>query len=114
MKRLCDVVALSATSANVFNGRISERAPAWARHCRVMVIHSDQDHAHSLTIGGEELARSSAPHGIGPITAQVVDWTGPHCLGALMANANAEVILSVTETTAGEGLAIIEYLDRMP
>lgn len=112
MKRLCDVVALTATLANVFSGRVSERAPEWSRICRVQVVHSDQDHLHSLTIGGREMARSSAPNAIEPITAQNVTWDGPHCMNDV--NGGDEILLSVTETTAGEGLAIVEFLDRMP
>lgn len=114
MKRLCDVVHISATTGNVFSGRVSERAPHWARFCRVMVVHSDGDHLHSLTIGGLELARASAPHSVGPITAFQPTWDGAHCLSDIVIGSNAEALLSITEGTAGEGLAVIEYLDRLP
>lgn len=114
MKRLCDVVHISATTANVFSGRISERAPAWARIARVQVIHSDGDHQHSLTLGGQEVARNSAPNIVAAITALASDWESSHCQVDLTPGSNAEALLSITETTAGEGLAVIEYLDRLP
>lgn len=114
MKRLSDVVWVSATTANVFAGRISERAPAWARYVRVQVCHSDGDHTHSMTLGGAELARSSAPHIVKAITDLEIDFTKSHSAMDLQPGANSESLLSITETTAGEGLCGIEYLDRAP
>jgi len=105
-----DAVQITADNTNVFNGRIGERVPSWARRCRVQVVASDSDWTLSLTMGKEEMARDSAPSRTQADNLQVIDWISPHYESAVPRGAtDFEVLLNVNVVTGGVGLAAIQW-----
>lgn len=105
-----DAVQITADNTNVFQGRLGEKVPGWARRVRVMVVAPDTDWTISLTIGTEEFARDSACARHQADNLQSVDWSSPHYESAVPRGAtDFEVLLNVNVVTSGVGLALIQW-----
>jgi len=65
-----DNVRITADNTNVFNDRLGAKVPAWAKRVRIQLVTSDNDWTWSASIGGNELARDSAPNVVSALTLQ--------------------------------------------
>ncbi len=105
-----DAVQIVADNTNVFSGRLGEKVPSWARRVRIQLIAPDSDWTHSLTIGGEEMARDAAPSRVQADNLQQADWNSPHYESAVgRGQTDFEVLLNVNVVTAGVGIAILQW-----
>lgn len=101
-----DIVQISATTADVFSGRLP--TPRWAKWVDVSFTYSDQDALVDIIVGGEEIARSSSPPlgeadnlSIG-LFSNGAFWTAP-------VTQDTEILVALTEVTAGQGLVAKRY-----
>ena len=112
MRKKTDVVLITGDDTNVFSGRLGAEVPEWARSVRVQVVSSDYDWLHSLSMGGEEMARESGPHVVGADNLAEYDWTKPFAQKDVpRGRTDFVVLLNVNVVTAGTGLGIIEWSD---
>jgi len=110
MPVLTDIMHINADDTNVFDTRLGGKVPGWATRVRVQVVFSDYDLTFDCSIGGEELARDCAPHRTGADNLGQGDWNSPHLMMEIpRGRTDFEVLLSLDEVTAGEGLAIVQY-----
>lgn len=114
MKRMQDSVQITGDNTNVYNGRIGEKPPSWARKGRLAFTFSDQDALWSAKIGDDELARDSAPSACEADNLNVYDWTKPHIEFDIPTGrsrpANFEVLVAVNVVTGGTGMMHLEYM----
>jgi len=116
MPNMIDSVHLTGDDTNVFNGRIGQRPPEWARYCRVQCVATNYDFVYSATLGGDELARSSAAHLHGTVDISGANWPAGRYIGKEITDrnrANFEVLVNANLTT-GEAMIHLEYLDHKP
>jgi len=105
-------VQIVADDTDVFNATKAEEVPAWARRLRVQLIGGDTDWTYSFDIGGNELARDSAPHSVEADNLQTIDWRKAHLeidIASLKGVRNLNPVLNVNVVTAGVGIACIQY-----
>ncbi len=109
MRKCLDIVQIAATTADVFSGRLP--TPRWAKWVDIAFSYSDQDAQIDIHVGGEELARNSVSNlgeadnlSVG-LFANGNFWSGP-------VNQDSEVLVAVTEVTAGAGIVAKRYRDK--
>lgn len=107
---LIDVVQITADNVDVYNGRLGEEIPSWARRVRFQLIAPDSDWTFSATFGGQEMARDSGPHRCQADNLQSGDWRSPHIEVPIdQKSKDFNILVNVNVVTAGVGLAILQF-----
>lgn len=107
---LTDNVQITADNADVFNGRIGENPPRWAKRGRFQLIASDADWTFSFSWDGVEYARDSAPHLCEADNLGRNDFRKSHIVFPIAAGARAGgPLANINVVTAGVGLACLQY-----
>jgi len=109
MPIITDIVQITADNTNVYDARLGDEMPPWAKRVRFQLVASDSDWTFDLTINGVEIARDSGPHRTAADNTQSGDWASPHCMMELDQRSRNGVQCDVNVVTGGVGLAILQY-----
>ena len=106
-----DGVQIAADDTDVFNGRLGESMPRWARYVGVYLVASDSDWQWSVSLGGEEMLRDACPNAVAADNVdQLLDLKNVSCVKQIAGQrSNFEILVNVNVVTAGVGMCYIVW-----